>query len=180
MNIHDDPCFVVPGRYFCALNAVSTSVTVSMMENIILFINTYVKDTKFIPGWQPFFNNFHPPSPNVHVRGTGGFMFFCIYFWKGWRRTWTIQWGVRHTISLHHLLCPVHSTYIPTIFIYWWLSLIIDVPHVDFRSTHVMISLLIIIVDFRLWWVPLLMIFLVVYTFILVDLHWQSTLQFQV
>ena len=117
-------------------------------------------------------NDFHPPLPRFP---RGGHVFvhnFCIYFWKRWRGTWTINIGVRHTSFSYPLLCPVHSTYYMTISVWWWSSLTIDVPHVDFHSTHVMISLLIIIVDFRLWWVPLLMIFLVVYTFILVDFHW--------
>jgi hypothetical protein len=81
-------------------------------------------------------NDFHPPLPRFP---RGGHVFvhnFCIYFWKRWRGTWTIQWEVRHAIFSHHLLYPVHSTYIPTIFICWWSSLTIDVPHVDFHSTH--------------------------------------------
>ena len=128
-----------------------------------------------------FFNDFHYMMTPVPPFPRGGYMFFhkfCIYFWKGWKGTWTSNGWVRHAIFSHHLLYPVHSTYYTIIYLWWWSFLTICVPHVDFHSTYWRFLLLIIIVDFHFWRVPLMMIFFVVYTFILVDLHWQSTLLF--
>jgi len=136
-----------------------------------MFINTYGKDTKFIPGWQPFFITFHPPSPHVHVRGTGGSCFFVYTFGKGEKGRGRYSGGLDPTVF--------HTTYY-VLFIphtirrfsfgddhHWQLTfpMLIFIPHTwRFPSA-------IFIVNFRLWWVPLLMIFLVVYTFILVDKH---------
>ena len=145
-----------------------------LMKNNILFTYTYGEYMKYIPGWQTFFTIFShmfTPIPQCSREGDGGFAIFCIYFWKGWRGTWLRHGRVRHAIFSYHLLYPVHSTYYTTISVWWWSLLTIDVPHVDFHSTHVMISLLIIIVNFHLWRVPLMMIFLVLYTFILVNKH---------
>ena len=109
-----------------------------------------------------FFNDFHYVMTPIPPFPRGGHVFvhnFCIYFWKGLKRTWTIQWGVRHTIFSHHLLYPVHSTYYMTISVWWWSSLTIDVPHVDFHSTHW---------RFPCWWSS--MIFVLVMIVIVDDL----------
>jgi len=98
---------------------------------------------KYIPGWQTFFTIFShmfTPIPQCSREGDGGFAIFCIYFWKGIKRTWLRHGRVRHAIFSYHLLYPVHSTYYMTISVWWWSLLTIDVPHVDFHSTH--------------WWFP--------------------------
>ena len=59
---------------------------------------------------------FTPPPP-IFAQGGRGVHKFCIYFWKGWRGTWTSNGGVRHTIFSHHLLTKQHSTYYMMTFI---------------------------------------------------------------
>jgi len=126
-----------------------------------------------------FFNDFHYVMTPIPLFPRGGHVFvhnFCIYFWKGWRGTWTINIGVRPNTFVY----PSWTIYIPHTFRrfsfvddhHWQLTfpMLIFIPHM-WRF-----PLLIIIVDFHLWWVPLLMIFLVVYTFILVDFHWWFSL----
>ncbi len=134
--------------YFCALNAVTTRYPFPWRRTSFCSLIHMGKIRKIIQDDNHFLIIFIPPPRFPR----GGHVFihnFCIYFWKGWRGTWTIQWGVRHTTLSYPLLYPVHSTYYMTISVWWWSSLIIDVPHVDFQSTHVMISLLMIIDDFR-------------------------------
>jgi hypothetical protein len=78
-----------------------------------------------------------PPFPR------GGHVFvhnFCIYFWKGWRGTWTIQWGVRHTTFVYPTLTKQHSTYYMMTFVWQCSFVTINIPHVDVHSTH--------------WWFP--------------------------
>ena len=144
-----------------------------MTENIILFPYTYVKDTKNNSGIQILL-------PYVHVKGTWGSRFFVYIFGKGEKGRGRLMEGLDTTLS--------HTTYwqnnIPPTFRrfsfgddHLWrfaFPMLIFVPHIwQFPSA-------IFIVDFHLWRVPLMIIFLVVYTFILLDLHWQLTLQFQV
>ena len=114
-----------------------------LMKNNILFTYTYGEYMKYIPGWQTFFTIFShmfTPIPQCSREGDGGFAIFCIYFWKGIKRTWLRHGRVRHAIFSYHLLYPVHSTYYTTISVWWWSLLTIDVPHVDFHSTR--------------WWFP--------------------------
>ena len=117
-----------------------------------------------------------PPFPR------GGHVFvhkFCIYFWKGWRGTWTIQWGVRHTTLSHHLLTKQHSTYYMMTFVWQCSFVTINIPHVDVHSTHVMISFVDDLRWFPFWWWSSLMIpiprlyafILVALTMFIVDFH---------
>jgi hypothetical protein len=78
-NIVTISVFCLLGDYFCALYAVANHCSISMTENIILFPYTYVKDTKFNPGFQ----RFSSPLPHSPVGDTCLFISFVYIFGKG-------------------------------------------------------------------------------------------------
>jgi len=138
-----------------------------------MFINTYGKDTKFIPGWQPFFITFHPPSPHVHVRGTGGSCFFVYTFGKGEKGRGRYSGGLDPTVF--------HTTYYVLFIPHTIRRFSFDITH-SWQLTFPMLMFIPPIDDFLVddhrrfslcWWSSLMIPIPRLYTLIFVDFHCQ-------
>ena len=153
MNNYVVSVFWLLGNYFCALNAVANHCSISMTENIILFINTYGEDTKFNPGWQPFFNNFYPPSPISPVGDTCLFTIFVYIFGKGEEGRGRYSGGLDPPP-----LCTLHwQTNIPPTI--RWLSF--DITH-SWQLTFPMLMFIPHMWWFPCWWSSLIFVLMMI------------------
>ena len=98
---------------------------------------------------------------------------FVYTFGKRLKRGGDGHKWVRTRHILHHSLPITFSTYHMMISVWWWSLLMIVVPYVDVRSTyddsHLMIFVAIPVVDFHLWWFPLMMFVRVYFAMIFIE-----------